>query len=98
MLLRLVDCGSKDEWSMPGCFALTNESGYFDSVTDVPIEVKNQQGEFVIQPESQCMETRFRADKTLFEISQDCFESNEVFDVVVNEQNAHLVFVHTTVL
>src|SRR5436853_6427688 len=68
------------------------------TIHDRHIHIENDESEVVVQKRTQRIDSRSDADQVLAQIRQECFKSNEIFYVIINQQNADLVFGHTSVL
>ena len=98
MLLRFVDGGQKNDRSVTGLLTFTDQCGCFETVDHRHIDIENDEREFQMKQISQGVNSGLRADQVLSKVAQECFECDEVFDVIVDQQDIDLLIGHAFIL
>ena len=98
MLLRFVDGGQKNDRSVTGLLTFADQCGCFETVDHRHIDIENDEREFQMKQISQGVNSGLRADQVLSKVAQECFECDEVFDVIVDQQDIDLLIGHAFIL
>ena len=98
MLLGFIDRGQENDRSVTRLLTFANQSSRFEAVDRRHIHIENDEGEFLMKEKPQGIDPGWSSDKILSEIAQERFQCDQIFDVIINQQDTDLLFGHAFIL
>ena len=98
VLFGLVDGRQKNDGRVPGALPLPDESSRLEAIEDRHVHIEKNDRELLIEQETQRLESGVCPDKILPQITQQGFEREKIFGVIVDQKNIDLVIRHAAPL